>query len=170
VLRWLPARRAAVAIIVDPSRHVLLMRRAERAGDRWSAHVSLPGGMASAEDASLRITAERETREEMGVDLSGATFLGGLDEHRAVANGGLRPMSISPFVYLVPDPPTPVPGPEVAEAFRFPLDRAASGALDGTLRWPVFGVRFSFPCWRHEGHVVWGLTHGILGALLDRLR
>lgn len=170
MLRWLPARRAAVAIILDPSGHVLLMRRAAREGDRWSSHVSLPGGMAQPEDASLEATAERETREEVGVDLSFAERLGGLDELRAVANGGLRPMSIAPFVYLAGEPIAPSPGPEVAAVFRLPLARASSGALDGTVRWPVLGVSVSFACWRHEGHVVWGLTYGILRALLKLAR
>src|SRR5262245_33353929 len=39
-------RRAAVAIVLhdEPAPRVLLMKRAERAGDPWSGHISLPGG------------------------------------------------------------------------------------------------------------------------------
>ena len=49
---------------------VLLIRRAERLGDRWSGHMAFPGGHAQPEDADLRATALRETREEIGIDLA----------------------------------------------------------------------------------------------------
>src|SRR4051812_5040072 len=63
-------RRAAVAVVLH-DRRVLLMKRAERAGDPWSGHISLPGGGYQASDGDLRVTAIRETREELGVELTG---------------------------------------------------------------------------------------------------
>jgi 8-oxo-dGTP pyrophosphatase MutT (NUDIX family) len=166
ILRWFPARRAAVAIVLDEHARVLLMRRAEREGDRWSSHVSLPGGMRHEDDASLAATAERETLEEVGLDLASAERLGSIDEVPAVANASVRPMSISPFVYGVTSPVALAIGPEVAEAFWFPLDRAASGELDSRLPYPILGIEWTFACWRFEEHVVWGLTHGILRRVL----
>lgn len=165
VFRWLPARRAAVAIVLDARGRVLLMRRAERRGDRWSAHVSLPGGMRH-EDEPLAVTAARETHEEVGLDLAKARALGPIDEVPAIANASVMPMSISPFVYGVDGPVTLVIGPEVSEAFWFPLAEAASGALDSRLAHRVLGVPWGFRCWRFEGHVVWGLTHHILRRVL----
>ena len=166
VFRAIPARRAAVAIILDAEGRVLLMERAARTGDRWSSQVSLPGGMAHPSDASPERTAARETFEEVGVDLAGVPCLGALDERRAVANGGLRPMSVAPFVYRLRQPVAPVAGPEVASAFWLPLERAARGELDATMTWPILGYPKRFACWRFEGQVVWGLTYGILQRVL----
>jgi len=181
--RWLPARRAGVAVILDEDNRVLLMRRAARSGDRWSAHVSLPGGMEQEGDGSLLATAARETREEVGLDVTGMDRLGALDEVRAIANGGLRPMSIAPFVFVArapvtagetPKPPaqpvTPVVGPEVAAVFWLPLELAACGALDDRLSYRVARVPLPFPCWRFEDHVIWGITYGVLQSMLRLAR
>lgn len=157
-----------MAIVLDPGGRVLLVRRAARKGDRWSSQVSLPGGMHDPADASLLDTALRETREEVGADLAAARVLGALDEVRAVANGGMRLMSIAPFVFLAPQAVPTVAGPEVAAIFWLPLDRAARGELDGRHRFPLLGLPFSFSCWTFEGHPVWGLTLGILEDLLER--
>lgn len=169
-LRWLPARRAGVAVILDAAGRVLLMKRAARAGDRWSEHVSLPGGMAQASDVDALATAVREAREEVGVDCREMKLLGALDELPAIANGGLRPMSISPFVFASSAPVVPAVGAEVASIFWLPLDLAAGGTLDDRLTSPVLGVPFRFACWRYEGHVIWGLTYGVLQTVLRLAR
>ncbi len=82
----------------DPD--VLLIKRAAREGDRWSGHVSFPGGMQEDDDADLLATAIRETREEVGLDLDEiARFIGPLSDQRAIANARTLPMAISPFVF-----------------------------------------------------------------------
>ena len=52
----------------DPE--VLLIKRAARAGDRWTSHIALPGGKMEPDDADDRATSIRETMEETGLELN----------------------------------------------------------------------------------------------------
>src|SRR4029450_1300778 len=76
--------RAAVAVVLRPgaadSAELLLIERARKAGDPWSGHMALPGGRHDPEDVELRSTAERETLEEVGIDLRGGELLGQLED------------------------------------------------------------------------------------------
>jgi 8-oxo-dGTP pyrophosphatase MutT (NUDIX family) len=158
--------RCAVAMVLRGD-DVLLMRRAVRRGDRWSGHVSLPGGGEELRDADLLATAVRETVEEVGLDLTrSARFLGRLAPHWAMTRGLPRPMSITPFVFAVDGPVELALGREASAAFWFPLGAAASGALDGVHPYRLGPLRRQLPCWRHEGQVVWGLTFDMLQRLL----
>ncbi len=64
----------------DPE--VLLIKRAARAGDRWTSHIALPGGKRDNEDSHDRATGERETREETGLelDIDHCLYIGKLPE------------------------------------------------------------------------------------------
>lgn len=164
-------RRAAVAIVLhgEPSPRVLLMKRAERAGDPWSGHISLPGGGYQASDGDLRVTAIRETREELGIDLDldGTRTLGNLAPLHPMASGP-GAIEVTPLVFATKVALDPVCGPEALAAFWLPLDLAASGVLDSTYQMPA--SRLVFPSWTYEGHVIWGLTRRILGTLLELTR
>lgn len=157
-------RRAAVAMALRDG-EVLLMQRAEREDDPWSGQVSLPGGHAEEADGSLTGTALRETLEEVGVDLSGSRVAGALEPVRARVRGVPIDTTILPVVFEVEGEVELTLGPEAQAAFWFPLERAAAGELDSTLRYPKGEVVVQLPCWEFEGHVVWGLTHGILSVL-----
>jgi 8-oxo-dGTP pyrophosphatase MutT (NUDIX family) len=169
-----PGRRAAVAAVLRFDRaqpEVLLMQRAEREGDRWSGHVSLPGGNASPADPGLVDTAIRETREEVGLDLArSGRLLGRIDAIQAVARGKILPMTITPYVFaLVEDAPLAL-GPEATAAFWLPLADAARGRLDDTYEYRIGPAPLALPCWRFDGRVVWGLTYKMLDALLTLAR
>jgi 8-oxo-dGTP pyrophosphatase MutT (NUDIX family) len=158
-------RRAAVAIVLhdEPSPRVLLMKRAERASDPWSGHISLPGGGYQASDGDLRVTAIRETREELGIDLDGARLLGNLPPVHPRSSGP-RGIEVTPFVFATRVALEPVCGPEALAAFWLPIDLAVSGALDG--KHVVPSTQLWFPSWTYEGHVIWGLTRRILDDVL----
>ena len=161
-------KRAAVAAVFrfTPRPEVLLIERAARDGDRWSGHVSFPGGLEHPGDADLRATAVRETREEVGLDLDVAgTLLGRLAPVRAIGNGRLLPMTITPFVFSVAAAFDPVLNHEVAALFWLPFDDAVAGSLDDQHEYRLGPVPMKFPCWRFEGRPVWGLTYQMLRAL-----
>jgi 8-oxo-dGTP pyrophosphatase MutT (NUDIX family) len=52
----------------DPE--ALFIKRAARAGDRWTSHVALPGGRRDPEDEDDKAAAIRETSEEVGLDVT----------------------------------------------------------------------------------------------------
>jgi 8-oxo-dGTP pyrophosphatase MutT (NUDIX family) len=159
-------RRAAVAALLHDDR-VLLMKRTERDGDPWSGHVSLPGGRYDARDPDLLATAIRETREELGIDLSGARLLGGLTPLHPRSSGPAR-VEVTPFVFTTTEPVEPQPSDEAEAAFWLPLELARSGSIDDSYAYPGLGI--AFPSWRYEGYVIWGLTWRILGDLLAAAR
>jgi 8-oxo-dGTP pyrophosphatase MutT (NUDIX family) len=74
----------------DPE--ILFIKRAGRAGDRWSGHVALPGGRRDPPDLDDRAAAIRETREEVGLDLTrdDCLFAGNLPERVVTTTWGRK--------------------------------------------------------------------------------
>ena len=163
VSRLTAPRRSAVAALLRFDRgapDVLVMRRA--------GHVSFPGGMRDATDPTLLHTACRETLEEVGVDLqASARRIGQLDDVRAIARGNLLPLAITPFVFEQVSAVEISLNHEAESAFWLPLDRVASGELDGKFEYKLGRVPMKFGCWRYDGYVVWGLTYKMINDLLD---
>ena len=161
-------KRAAVAAIIrfrdEPE--VLLMERASHPDDRWSGHVSFPGGREAQGDRDLVATAVRETHEEVGLDLEGAEMLGRLDGLRAVARGRVLPMVIVPYVFRHDADQRLALGAEAVTTFWLPLCEAASGRLDAVHPYKMGPARWKLPCFRYRGFTIWGLTYDMLSNLL----
>ncbi len=165
-------RRAAVAMVLrlSDAPEVLLMRRAERAGDPWSGQVSCPGGRHEPSDPDLLHTARRETHEELGVDLGrDARALGQLAPIQAMGRGKIIPMTVTPFVFVATAPIRPSPSAEATHAFWLPLAAAARGELDDTFVYAHLDPPLTLPCWRYQGEQVWGLTYKMVYTLLESL-
>jgi 8-oxo-dGTP pyrophosphatase MutT (NUDIX family) len=155
-------RRAAVSVVLHDAPagpEVLLMKRAERVGDPWSGHISLPGGRHEPYDPDLLATAIRETHEELQIDLATTRYLGQLDPLHP-RSAGPNGIEVTPFVFTTETALATTCGAEALSAFWLPLEMATSGELDGTHTYP--GSTMSFPSWTYEGHVIWGLTLRIL--------
>ncbi|MEM9492741.1 MAG: CoA pyrophosphatase [Myxococcota bacterium] len=163
-------RRSAVAILLRFDRgspELLLMKRAERVGDRWSGQISLPGGRESAGDLDLRATAIRETHEEVGLDLHAvARPLGQIDTVRARARGAALPLTITPHVFVQTASAPLVLGDEAVAAFWLPMDRAITGELSSTYRVHLGERTRDLPCWNYDGYTIWGLTYMIVHRML----
>lgn len=162
--------QAAVAMIfreTPAQAEVLFIERARHPEDPWSGHMALPGGRLEPVDASLRAAAERETREEVGLELQGAEYLGRLNDLEGFRGGRKVGLVISAFAYFHPQPENPVPSDEVAEALWVPVPwlwepgRRVEHHHKGAGPYP--GIKVS----ESEAHVVWGLTYRFVQNFLE---
>jgi 8-oxo-dGTP pyrophosphatase MutT (NUDIX family) len=151
-------RAAAVAVLLYPEAGdmgTVLTVRPDHL-PRHAGQVSLPGGAWEEGDRDLAATARRETEEELGVTLEGATTLGWLPG-RYIAVSGFH---LSPLVLWLPQRPEVRPDPREVAAVLFPL----LGPLWATeaeeeyrgRRWPVYW-------W--QGYRIWGATAHVLASL-----
>ncbi len=161
---------AAVAVILhdcDDGLETLFIHRAVRAGDTWSGQIAFPGGRREPTDTDLLATAIRETREEIGVDLSAAERLGVLDDLYP-RTPVLPPVVVRPFVFALTQRPTITLNPEVQDAFWVPF-RAfqAPGVLGGiTVDHPGIPPRV-LPAYTIGKHTIWGMSERILTPLIS---
>ena len=116
---------AAVAMILrqkNTTLDILFIKRASHVSDPWSGHIAFPGGRMDPDDPTLQQVAERETHEELNIDLSSGKFLGRLDDQHGRRMTGAPRMSVSCFVYADPDIGQCKPNYEVDACFWVPLD------------------------------------------------
>ncbi|PXF48127.1 hypothetical protein BWQ96_02079 [Gracilariopsis chorda] len=128
------SRRASVALIFRPSNsdaeispfYLLFIQRAPCDRDPWSGHLAFPGGKRDPLDKDDMATAIRETKEEVGLDLTSSnyTFISRLHD-RPIRRGQSSARSVlTAFVFLQSEARTPrlrlQPG-EVASAFWVPM-------------------------------------------------
>ena len=169
--RRLPGRklftRCGVVILIaergvrktDEAPTILMMQRAERAGDPWSGDVSFPGGKQDASDANTRAAALRELREETGFISDGmVTPIGRLSDRLTREHGRNRPMVISPYVYVTPKAVALKPGAEAASLIWLPLSFLTDNARRTRKIWRVGGVPLPAPAIDIGGAILWGLS------------
>ena len=163
--------QAAVALMLRPlgrGLEFLAIKRAEDDRDPWSGHIALPGGRRDSADESLWVTAVRETHEEVGVNLARTgRLLGQLDDVWPRTRR-IPAIAITPFVVAVESDTHARTNSEVEYAVWVPLEVVLDEGLRGTLRLDALPDR-EFPTIEYGGHVIWGLTLGILRQLEDVL-
>jgi 8-oxo-dGTP pyrophosphatase MutT (NUDIX family) len=164
------ARPAAVALLLIEKAgglEALFIKRAVRTGDPWSGQISLPGGRREPADADLLATAMRETREEVGVDLTRVERLGQLNDMNP-RTPTLPPIYVRPFVFaLVTVPAIAVSDEEVQRAFWVPLARFAEPAVRRDFTLTVAGVERTFPAYDLGDDVIWGMTERIITPFIE---
>lgn len=165
--------QAAVALIfagADGALSLCFIQRATHPRDPWSGQMALPGGRVGATDGSLRDAAVRETREEVGLRLELARYLGAGRVIPLVRAG--RPMagSVAPFVfYAGAEPPALAPDPgEVTAAYWIELAHLCDPRNRATLERPGDGGTRRLPAIRFGRQLIWGMTWRMVTGLLER--
>jgi 8-oxo-dGTP pyrophosphatase MutT (NUDIX family) len=167
---------AAVAAIVrasptDGTVELFFIVRADRPDDPWSGHVAFPGGRRDPEDASLLATAIRETKEEVGIDLSPDELLARLPDVPAFSRSKKGTLVVTPFVFALRRDVTIVPNVEVATTLWAPLALLASDQGKDTFELAYEGKTYQMPFigLGPDKHRLWGMTYRMLVTLLDAL-
>jgi 8-oxo-dGTP pyrophosphatase MutT (NUDIX family) len=158
--------RAAVALVLAPRPdRLLLIRRAERAGDPWSGHLALPGGRYDANDADLLATAIRETDEETGVHLARDWCQAQLDD-LVPRTPTLPPIVVRPFVFLVSEAVAPGVSNEVVYSTWLPLAQLAADGVFRARAVVVRGEQRVVEGYQLQEGFLWGMTERILSPIL----
>lgn len=169
--RWV--KRSAVAMLIRDGKHgpeVLMIKRADREGDPWSGHMAFPGGRMETDDEHSRATAERETREEIGVDpLNLGHCIGRLSDITSRPHSGRRPMVITPYVYSIRVIPEPKPNHEVAEVIWVPLAFLRDRTNREKMVWERGKLKLNLPCYFYQKRRIWGLSLLMLDELVGLL-
>jgi len=161
---------AAVAVLLrdsDDGLETLFIHRAVRVGDRWSGQIAFPGGRREPTDPDLLTTAIRETREEIGVDLSRAECLGVLDDLYP-RTPVLPPVVVRPFVFALTERPAIVESLEVQSAFwvSFHSLQAPGARTSMTVDHPGIPTQV-LPAYAVGKHTIWGMSERILTPLIS---
>lgn len=169
VVRGSKKRHGSVAMILREDEgevQVLFIERAERQGDLWSGHIAFPGGTVEPEDESPRRGAERETMEEIGLELGSARYLGRLDDLTAA----MLPVLVSGFVYRIDRPGEFVLSEEIRQTFWRPLSHLIDQANHTEHRLHYDGAERTHPAIDLLGPgrpVLWGLTYRFVAQMLE---
>jgi 8-oxo-dGTP pyrophosphatase MutT (NUDIX family) len=148
---------------------LLFIQRATKPTDPWSGQMAFPGGRTEPSDPTPRATAMRETVEEVGLDLSGARFIGALSE----LDGGRttkRHVNVSAHAFWLDGPrPALTLNHEVADVVWVPMTHLADQARYIDYHYPLAGADFPGIQLDREDQVIWGLTLRFLSDLFRRL-
>ncbi len=166
--RWV--KRSAVALVLrehERRLEVLMIKRADREGDPWSGHMAFPGGRMDPDDVTGIRTAQRETLEELNVDLIKAGHcIGRLSDLVSRPHSGRRPMVVSPYVFRLHTPVSIHPNHEVAEAVWVPLDFLVDRDNRERMEWRRGKLALNLPCYFYGKRRIWGMSLAMLDELL----
>ena len=163
--------RASVAMVLhqqEEAVQLLFIERSQRDDDPWSGHVAFPGGMVEPVDRCPRLAAERETREEVGLDLGNAEYLGRLDD----VTGATLPILVSGFVYDVRTCVRLLPNDEVKDAFWVGLNVLADARRHRERSFRIDNAERRFNAIDLPGsgrRVLWGISYRLVAQLLALL-
>ena len=162
-------KHAAVALVLrqySQEVEALFIERASHKGDPWSGQMAFPGGMVELSDGDARQAAERETAEEVGIDLSSATYLGQLDDQQGRHRGHPLGIIVRGYVYSVDEKTSARPNYEVQDIVWVPMSRFLNARYYTHVVHPIEpdetfpGIRIS----EKEHQVVWGLTRRFIAS------
>lgn len=175
VLKLGDDKHAAVALMLRQTpEHVeaLFIERAQHENDPWSGQMALPGGMVEGFDVDARRAAERETLEEVGIDLSTAVYLGRLDDQQGRHRGHTAGIVVRGYVYAVDTAAQPRVNNEVEDIVWVPVQRLLDARNYTQIDHPVYpGEKFPGIRVSDKGHqIVWGLTRRFIASFFTTIQ
>lgn len=159
-------RESAVSIVLIDgmkSKEIILIQRPTYEGSH-SGQISFPGGKHEHEDPSLFHTAIRETREEIGIELTKDHLVGELTPV-------FIPVSrfhVQPYLFYLSEEPRFVPdNREVAEVFTITLEELFDPTTRSTMEYDDGHgtIIREIPCFQIRDRQIWGATALMLNEI-----
>ena len=159
-------RLAAVLALLVGDEPTLLFTERAAALSRHAGEVSFPGGLRDLGDVDLRMTALRETQEELGIDPDAIEVLGALPPIHTFVSGIL----VTPFVGVIARlPALSVSEAEIARVLEVPVRELAAAEEERELR-EEGGATWRGWWYPMSEATIWGATGFMVHELLTLLR
>lgn len=163
-------KKAAVLVIFYPNDkgklNFLLTLRASYKGVH-SAQISFPGGKLDRKDISLKNTALREAREEVGIiekDIS--IFKEMTDVYIPPSN-----FIVTPFLSYLEYTPKFTKNYEVEALIEVKLsDLLCDSVISSTILSTSYATKINVPCFKLNNYIVWGATAMILSEIKELIK
>mgnify|MGYP001812855564 FL=1 len=124
---------------------------------------------AVSEDVDGRAAAERETLEEVALDLNGARRLGRLSD----VLGHAESIRVSAFVYGIEGDPVLEPNYEIREVFWSPLGHCADPGRQAPREFRYLDQAMTLPTVRllddERAPVLWGITYKFMDDFMTKI-
>ena len=157
------SKLAAVMIILFGNEPMLLMTERPQTMNHHAGEISFPGGTWEKEDEDLLGTAIRETREELGVEISRSMVIGQLKTVTTLNSG----FKITPFIAILEKLPTIVPSSEIASILRIPLFSLLKTIEDD--KDPSHKSILEMHTFKFQDHLIWGASARMLKQILVKI-
>lgn len=164
-------RESAVAIVMyktSENHEIILIQRPDYIGAH-GGQISFPGGKRDLEDEDLKATAMRECKEEIGISLEEATFLGQMTPvYIPVSN-----FHVEPYLFYYEQIPDFVKDErEVSAIFSISVVDLLHDGTISKMEIDIQGDRLykDIPCFLINEKKIWGATALILSELKEVLQ
>jgi 8-oxo-dGTP pyrophosphatase MutT (NUDIX family) len=160
---WKEAAVLAVIYEHNGRPHLVFQRRTDHVEDH-KGQISLPGGAFDPGDSDLRVTALRETHEEIGVHPDHIDVLGRIDDLVTISN-----YRVTPYVGWLSHYPYDwrFNAHEVAYLLEVPLEHLLDPANLVPDERVINGRQVVLPSYRFGEDLIWGATARMVTNLLD---
>lgn len=157
------SKLAAVMIIVFGNEPMVLMTERPKTMNHHAGEISFPGGTWEKKDDDLLETAIRETREELGMEISRSMIIGQLKPVTTLNSGFM----ITPFIAMLDGLPKILPNSEIASVLRIPLLSLLQTIEDD--KDPSHKSILEMYAFKFETHLIWGASARMLKQMHDKI-
>jgi len=159
------SRPAAVLIPIffkDNQAHLLFTKRTDYV-EYHKGQISFPGGSRDEEDSNLKITALRETEEEVGIKKNDITILGQTDVFLTNTH-----FLVTPYVGFYNYPyPYNINDGEIAQLLEIPLAHFFKENIFEIKPYEKDGHKWRVHFYKYGNELVWGVTGFLLSNFLS---
>ena len=160
-----PYKHAAVLIPLffkEGEVHLLFTKRTDKV-ETHKGQISFPGGMADETDEKLRMTALRETWEEMGIKSNDIQLLGKTDKFLTNTN-----FMVTPYVGYFPYPyEYNINVDEIDRVIEVPLSHLLNPEIFEIKPCVRDGIKWKIHYYSYNGDIIWGVTGFLLSNFLS---
>ena len=131
-----------------------------------AGQIAFPGGRMEPDDADIRVTALRETHEEVGIAPEQVSVIGYLEPMPTVTG-----YAITPVIGLVDAATKPeIDRTEVEFVFEVPLSFLLQSGNRRLVERDIHGMKVPMVEFHYDGHRIWGATAFIILQLVKILK